>query len=44
MSIFKKISPNHEKSMDIIIVGAGKVGSTLSDKLTAEGNNVTLVD
>lgn len=30
--------------MDIIIVGCGKVGSTLAAKLNAEGNNVTIID
>ena len=44
MSILKKLSSSREQAMNIIIVGAGKVGSTLADKLTAEGNNVTVVD
>ena len=44
MSIFKKPARMHEKAMNIIIVGVGKVGATLADKLTAEGNNVTVVD
>lgn len=30
--------------MNIIIVGCGKVGSTLAAQLNAEGNNVTIVD
>ena len=30
--------------MNIIIVGCGKVGSTLAAKLNAEGNNVTIID
>ncbi|MCH5212955.1 MAG: Trk system potassium transporter TrkA [Oscillospiraceae bacterium] len=44
MSIFKKLKLAREKTLNIIIVGAGKVGSTLADKLTAEGNNVTVID
>ena len=44
MAIFHKLIPNSEKSLRIIIVGAGKIGATLADKLTAEGNNVTIVD
>ena len=30
--------------MNIIIVGCGKVGSTLASQLNAEGNNVTVID
>lgn len=30
--------------MNIIIVGCGKVGSTLADQLNEEGNNITVVD
>lgn len=30
--------------MNIIIVGCGKVGSTLAEQLNDEGNNITLVD
>lgn len=30
--------------MNIIIVGCGKVGSTLAAQLNAEGNNVTIID
>lgn len=44
MSIFKKFHASREKTLKIIIVGAGKVGTTMADKLTAEGNNVTIVD
>ena len=30
--------------MNVIIVGCGKVGRTLAEKLNADGNNVTVVD
>ena len=30
--------------MKIIIVGCGKVGDALADQLSAEGNDVTVVD
>lgn len=30
--------------MQIIIVGAGKVGSTLVEQLVQEGDNVTVID
>lgn len=43
MSVFKKLA-QREKTLKIIIVGAGKVGATLADKLTAEGNDVVIVD
>lgn len=32
------------KSLNIIIVGAGKVGTTLCEALSKEGNNITLID
>lgn len=44
MSLFRKLLHPSEKLLNIIIVGAGKVGTTLADKLTAEGNNVTVID
>ncbi|MGN0162723.1 MAG: Trk system potassium transporter TrkA [Candidatus Ornithomonoglobus sp.] len=44
MAILHKLIPNKEKALRIIIVGAGKVGATLADKLTAEGNDITIVD
>ena len=30
--------------MNIIIVGCGRVGETLAEKLNDDGNNVTIVD
>lgn len=44
MDILKKLIPNKERALRIIIVGAGKIGATLADKLTSEGNNITIVD
>lgn len=44
MPIFDKFRQNREKVLKVIIVGAGKVGSTLAGKLTDEGCNVTIVD
>ena len=44
MGILNLLNQQHDKMLRIIIVGAGKVGSTLADKLTAEGNNVTIID
>ena len=32
------------KVMNIVIVGCGKVGISLVDKLSREGNNITVVD
>jgi trk system potassium uptake protein len=41
----KAHSHTHEKpGLRVIIVGAGKVGRTLVDQLTKEGNDVTIVD
>jgi len=33
-----------EKEMQIIIVGCGKVGSTIAEQLSAEGHDITIVD
>ncbi len=44
MSILKKFRPNKGKTLKIIIVGTGKVGSTLAGKLAEEGCDVTIVD
>ena len=46
MSILERLKPNQNKgkSLKIIIVGTGKVGSTLAGKLTDEGCSVTIVD
>lgn len=44
MSILKKFMPNKAKTLKIIIVGTGKVGSTLAGKLAEEGCDVTIVD
>lgn len=40
-SPFQKISNKH---LNIIIVGAGKIGVALIEKLTAEGHDVTIID
>ncbi len=44
MSILKKFRPGKTKTLKIIIVGTGKVGSTLAGKLSEEGCDVTIVD
>ena len=44
MSILEKIKQNKGKDLKIIIVGTGKVGTTLAHKLTDEGCDVTIVD
>lgn len=44
MSLFSKLIPDAPKALKIIIVGTGKVGSTLAEILTAEGNDVTIID
>ena len=40
--MFKK-SPQ-KQGLQIIIVGAGKVGSTLIEQLTKEGHDITIID
>ena len=44
MSILENLSRNNQKNLNIIIVGTGKVGSTLAGKLTDEGCDVTVID
>lgn len=43
MSFIKKYM-EEEKGLNIIIVGAGKVGSTLVERLTKEGHDITIID
>jgi len=41
------VAKKHKKtdsSMNIIIVGCGKIGENLAEQLGAEGNNITVVD
>ena len=44
MSILEKLFVPKKKGLNIIIVGAGKVGITLADMLTQEGNNIVIID
>ena len=44
MSLLNKLFPSNEDSLNIIIVGVGKVGTVLAETLSKEGNNVTIVD
>lgn len=44
MSIFDKFTRKEKSTLNIIIVGCGKVGTTLLQRLSEEGHNVTLVD
>ena len=43
MSIFKNHKEDH-KGLNIIVVGAGKVGSTLVEQLSKEGHDITIID
>lgn len=44
MSIFGKLMNITKKGLKIIIIGGGKIGSSLADKLTSEGNDITIID
>lgn len=35
---------NKKRALKVIIVGCGKVGSTLAEKLNEEGNDITIID
>jgi trk system potassium uptake protein TrkA len=43
MNIFKNHKEDH-KGLNIIVVGAGKVGSTLVEQLSKEGHDITIID
>ena len=40
----KESTPNKNKPLKVIIVGCGKVGTTLIEQLVREGNDITLID
>lgn len=42
--MFNKERALNEQGLSIIIVGCGKVGSTIAERLSAEGHNITVVD
>ena len=42
--IEKQKIQGEEKEMKIIIVGCGKVGATLAEQLSNEGNDIVIVD
>lgn len=42
--MFKKESKTAQKGLNIIIVGCGKVGITLTEKLSKEGHDITVID
>ena len=42
--MFKKSQKNMPKGLQIIIVGCGKVGTTLIEQLAKEGHDITIID
>lgn len=42
--MFSKFTHTASKSLKIIIVGCGKVGHTLTEQLSKEGNNITVIE
>ena len=44
MSFLDRFTKNNRKELNIIIVGCGKVGTTLIRRLSEEGHNVTFID
>ena len=44
MNIKKRFKKSDEKGLNIIIVGCGKVGSTLVSRLCDEGHDITVID
>ncbi|MCD7773010.1 MAG: Trk system potassium transporter TrkA [Ruminococcus sp.] len=43
MSVFERFSAE-KKVLDIIIVGCGKVGTSLVDRLSSDGHHITVID
>ena len=43
MSVFERFSAE-KKVLDIIIVGCGKVGTTLVERLSGSGHHITVID
>ncbi len=43
-SMFSGFVHSNSKSLKIIIVGCGKVGHTLTERLSKEGNNITVIE
>lgn len=44
MSIFDRFTKKEKSDLNIIIVGCGKVGTTLMQRLSEEGHNITIID
>lgn len=44
MFIFDKLTRKEKSTLNIIIVGCGKVGTTLLQRLSEEGHNITCID
>ena len=42
--LLKKIKPPKQKGLHIIIVGCGKIGSALLERLSKEGHDITVID
>ncbi|MBR5039980.1 MAG: Trk system potassium transporter TrkA [Clostridiales bacterium] len=42
--MFSKFTHTASKSLKVIIVGCGKVGHTLTEQLSKEGNNITVIE
>ncbi len=44
MSLFNKITNSDRQVLNVIIVGCGNVGTTLAERLSAEGHYITMID
>jgi len=44
MSLFGKITNSERQVLNVIIVGCGSVGTTLAERLSAEGHYITMID
>ncbi|MBQ4150907.1 MAG: Trk system potassium transporter TrkA [Clostridia bacterium] len=44
MSLFKKITTSDKQTLNVIIVGCGNIGTTLAERLSAEGHYITMID
>lgn len=44
MSIFDKLNKSENRTLNIIVVGGGNVGTTITEQLSKEGHHITVID
>lgn len=44
MSILDKLNKSENRTLNIIVVGGGNVGTTITEQLSKEGHHITVID